>query len=64
MSGWRTLGSSTGSGFSTTRLFEPTIAMMRSASARIVSSWGLPMFTGSTVSESISRSIPSIRSLT
>ena len=46
MSGWRTCGSSTGSGSKTISLGEPVTSMTVSASSRIVNSLGLPMLTG------------------
>src|SRR5438105_7443200 len=47
MSGWRTLGSSVGSGCSTMALRLPVSRSTSSASWRTVNSWGLPMFVGS-----------------
>src|SRR6185503_3064125 len=42
ISGWRTLGSSSGSGRKTISLRDPVSALMRSANCRIVTSTGLP----------------------
>ena len=46
MSGWRCFGSSTGSGRKTISLADLVNALMRSANCRIVTSAGLPQFTG------------------
>src|SRR5262249_1171617 len=46
MSGWRCFGSSTGSGRKTISLDDLVSALMRSANWRIVTSAGLPQFTG------------------
>src|SRR5437667_10164511 len=64
MSGWRTLGSSTGSGHSTIRLLLPVSASTRSASSRTVNSSGFPRFVGSDSELSNNRTMPSIRSST
>src|SRR5437879_1361382 len=62
MSGWRTLGSSSGRGRNTISLFEPVSALIRSANWRIEISIGLPQLTGSLWSERSRRTSPSTRS--
>src|SRR5262249_23699501 len=62
MSGWRTLGSSSGSGPNTISLVEPVTRTMRLARSSNVISCGLPMLTGSLTGASISRPMPSTRS--
>src|SRR5881628_2024341 len=62
MSGWRTLGSSTGSGRNTISLWDDVRRMIHLARSRSVISWGLPMFTGSWTALFISRQRPSMRS--
>src|SRR5436309_462550 len=64
MSGWRTCGSSTGSGRSTILLLLPVNASTRSASCRTVNSCGLPILVGSAPPRSNSRTMPSIKSST
>src|SRR6202008_3709318 len=61
MSGWRTRGSSTGSGRSTILLLLPVNSRTRSASCRTVNSLGLPILVGSEPPRSNSRTIPSIK---
>src|SRR5712692_349739 len=63
MSGWRTFGSSVGSGLWTILLFEAVILMIVRAISSIVVSRGLPMFTGSVSVDSISLMMPSTRSV-
>ncbi len=64
MSGRRCLGSSTGRGWKVSVLLEPVRRTIRSANSLIVSSFGLPMLTGSWKSLCESLKMPSIRSET
>ena len=64
MSGWRTFGSSTGSGLYLIFDFVPVMRMISSANCLIVISRGLPMFTGSWIAHCESRKMPSIKSET
>src|SRR5262249_4454163 len=63
ISGWRTFGSSTGSGRNTISLRDAVRRMIRLASSSRVISWGFPMLTGSFTGASMSRQRPSMRSL-
>ena len=62
MSGWRTLGSSAGSGMKTSSLREPASLTIIWASASSVISYGLPRLTGSLTGLFMSRQMPSTRS--
>ena len=65
MSGWRTFGSSGGIGWNVISLLLCGISASTSlAMSRIVSSCGLPKFTGSWKSPSMTMLMPRTRSLT